>query len=137
MITYGSVKEAGCLECLVASARPPVQVVIRSGPPTLPLLSIQACQWSLTVYQGASSFCGSGKEHTMKQSLKYGERDYSFGQVMVTLRTAVGMTQVALAKFLGVSRRAVQGWEGGISYPKADHLKHLRGSGALDGALCP
>ena len=61
----------------------------------------------------------------MKQSLKYGERDYSFGQVMVTLRTAVGMTQVALAKFLGVSRRAVQGWEGGISYPKADHLKQF------------
>jgi transcriptional regulator with XRE-family HTH domain len=45
----------------------------------------------------------------MKRSLKYGERDYSFGQVMVTLRTAIGMTQVELAEFLGVSRRAVQG----------------------------
>jgi len=61
----------------------------------------------------------------MKRSLKYGERDYSFGQVMVTLRTAIGMTQVELAEFLGVSRRAVQGWEGGISYPKDEHLKQF------------
>ena len=61
----------------------------------------------------------------MKQSLKYGERDYSFGQVMVTLRTAMGMTQLELATCLGISRRAVQGWEGGRSYPKTDHLKQF------------
>ena len=58
----------------------------------------------------------------MKKFSRYGERDYTFGQAMVTLRTALGLTQAALAKFLGVSRRAVLEWEGGSSYPKADHL---------------
>src|SRR5437588_6894345 len=60
----------------------------------------------------------------MKQS-SYGERDYTFGQAMLTLRTAIGLTQADLAEFLGVSRKAVGGWESGGSYPKAEHLKAL------------
>jgi WD40 repeat protein/transcriptional regulator with XRE-family HTH domain len=60
----------------------------------------------------------------MKQS-SYGERDYVFGQAMLTLRTAIGLTQAGLAEFLGVSRKAVGGWESGESYPKASHLKAL------------
>src|SRR5437588_5510797 len=60
----------------------------------------------------------------MKRSL-YGERDYAFGQAMLTLRTAIGLTQAGLAEFLGVSRKAVGGWESGGSYPKASHLKAL------------
>jgi transcriptional regulator with XRE-family HTH domain/DNA-binding transcriptional regulator GbsR (MarR family) len=55
----------------------------------------------------------------------YGERDYRFGQTMATLRTALGLTQAELARFLQVSRRAVGGWESGSSYPKAEHLKTL------------
>jgi WD40 repeat protein len=55
----------------------------------------------------------------------YGERDYAFGQVMLTLRTAMRLTQVELAQFLHVSRHAVQGWEVGGSYPKAEHLKQF------------
>jgi len=55
----------------------------------------------------------------------YGERDYAFGQVMLTLRTAMHLTQVELAQFLYVSRHAVQGWEAGDSYPKAEHLKQF------------
>jgi transcriptional regulator with XRE-family HTH domain len=55
----------------------------------------------------------------------YGERDYAFGQAMLTLRTSVGLTQAGLADLLGVSRRAVGEWEAGSSYPKAEHLKHL------------
>ncbi|HET8851382.1 MAG TPA: NB-ARC domain-containing protein, partial [Ktedonobacteraceae bacterium] len=55
----------------------------------------------------------------------YGERDYAFGQVMLTLRTAMHLTQVELAQFLHVSRHAVQGWEAGGSYPKAEHLKQF------------
>src|SRR5437588_742995 len=58
----------------------------------------------------------------MKRS-SYGERDYAFGQAMLTLRTALGLTQAGLAEFLGVSRKAVGGWESGGSYPKAEHLK--------------
>src|SRR6266699_680736 len=60
----------------------------------------------------------------MKRS-SYGERDYAFGQAMLTLRTAIGLTQAGLADLLGVSRKAVGGWESGGSYPKAGHLKAL------------
>src|SRR3989442_15690655 len=55
----------------------------------------------------------------------YGERDYAFGQAMLTLRTSIGLTQAELAEHLGVSRQAVGDWKGGLSYPKADDLKHL------------
>jgi DNA-binding XRE family transcriptional regulator len=55
----------------------------------------------------------------------YGERDYAFGQAMLTLRTTIGLTQADLAQRLGVSRWAVADWEGGLSYPKAHHLKAL------------
>jgi WD40 repeat protein/transcriptional regulator with XRE-family HTH domain len=55
----------------------------------------------------------------------YGERDYTFGQTMATLRTTLGLTQAELAQFLQISRRAVGGWEAGSSYPKAEHLKTL------------
>src|SRR5260370_518066 len=60
----------------------------------------------------------------MKSSL-YGERDYAFGQAMLTLRTTIGLTQAGLANRLGVSRRAVAEWEAGSSYPKAERLKVL------------
>src|SRR5258708_321156 len=60
----------------------------------------------------------------MKRS-SYGERDYAFGQAMLTLRTTMGLTQAELAEFLGVSRKAVGGWESGGSYPKTDHLKEF------------
>jgi len=55
----------------------------------------------------------------------YGERDYAFGQLMLTLRTTLGLTQAGLAEVLGISRRAVAEWEAGSSYPKAEHLKQL------------
>jgi WD40 repeat protein/transcriptional regulator with XRE-family HTH domain len=55
----------------------------------------------------------------------YREQDYGFGQAMLSLRTAIGLTQAGLAEFLGVSRKAVGGWESGESYPKAEHLKAL------------
>ena len=55
----------------------------------------------------------------------YRERDYTFGQAMLTLRTSVGLTQAGLAALLGVSRRAIGEWEGGSTYPKAEHLQHF------------
>jgi WD40 repeat protein/transcriptional regulator with XRE-family HTH domain len=60
----------------------------------------------------------------MKQ-FSYGERDYAFGQRMLTLRTTIGLTQAGLADRFGVSRRAVGEWEAGSAYPKAEHLKAL------------
>ena len=37
----------------------------------------------------------------------YRERDYAFGQVMLTLRTRLGLTQTALADALGVSYKTL------------------------------
>ena len=37
----------------------------------------------------------------------YHERDYAFGQLMLKLRTSIGLTQAGLAALLGVSFRAV------------------------------
>jgi transcriptional regulator with XRE-family HTH domain len=65
----------------------------------------------------------------------YRERDYAFGQRILTLRTAIGLTQEGLAKYLGVSRRAVGEWETGNSYPKASHLKELIALGVKDHAF--
>ena len=56
------------------------------------------------------------------KSYSYRERDYAFGQLVLTLRTTLGLTQAGLAEPLGVSRRAVAEWEGGLSYPKAERL---------------
>src|SRR6266436_8824223 len=53
----------------------------------------------------------------------YRDRDYAFGQAMLTLRTAIGLTQARLARHLGVSRKAVGEWEAGLTYPKAEYLK--------------
>jgi WD40 repeat protein/transcriptional regulator with XRE-family HTH domain len=55
----------------------------------------------------------------------YRERDYGFGQRMLTLRMHIGLTQAGLAQLLHINRRAVAAWEAGSSYPKADHLKEL------------
>src|SRR5438105_5822374 len=55
----------------------------------------------------------------------YSERDYAFGQLMLSLRMRISLTQAGLAALLHVHRRAVAGWEAGRSYPKAEHLKEL------------
>ena len=55
----------------------------------------------------------------------YRDRDYAFGQVMLKLRTSIGLTQAGLAARLGVSRRAIGEWEAGSTYPKEEHLQHL------------
>ena len=55
----------------------------------------------------------------------YGERDYAFGQRVLTLRTQIGLTQAGLSERLHVSRRAVTEWEAGSNYPTAEHLKEL------------
>src|SRR6266581_3487783 len=60
----------------------------------------------------------------MNRSL-YGERDYAFGKLILTLRTQIGLTQTGLAERLHISRRAVTEWEAGSSYPTAEHLQQL------------
>ncbi len=55
----------------------------------------------------------------------YEERDYAFGQAMLTLRIHIGVTQTGLAERLGITRKAINRWEAGDSYPKVSHLKAL------------
>ena len=61
---------------------------------------------------------------TMKRH-SYRERDYTFGQTMLTLRTSIGLMQAGLATRLGVSRRTIGEWEAGSNFPKAEHLKQF------------
>jgi WD40 repeat protein/transcriptional regulator with XRE-family HTH domain len=67
----------------------------------------------------------------------YGERDYAFGQRMLSLRMRLGLTQAGLAALLGVSRRAVSEWEAGSNYPTAGHLQHLLELGVRQRVLAP
>src|SRR5438874_3030319 len=62
---------------------------------------------------------------SLVKSYSYKERDYAFGQLMLTLRMRLGLTQAGLAEVLHVQRRAVAGWEAGSSYPKGEHLREL------------
>src|SRR2546430_3754155 len=64
------------------------------------------------------------KETAVKRTL-YRERDYAFGQLMLTLRTSIGLTQAGLADLLHISRRAVAEEEAGSSYPRAERLKEF------------
>ncbi len=65
-----------------------------------------------------------GRETSVKRTV-YSEHDYAFGQLMLDLRTTIGLTQAGLAERLGVSRRAVLEWEAGSSYPKVERLTLL------------
>ncbi|MBA3870838.1 MAG: XRE family transcriptional regulator [Anaerolineae bacterium] len=60
----------------------------------------------------------------MKRSA-YRDRNYAFGQAILTLRINIGLTQTSLADYLHISGRAVGEWEAGSSYPKVEHIKQL------------
>ena len=68
---------------------------------------------------------GHAEWKSLVKRYSYRERDYAFAQMMLTLRTTIGLTQAGLAERLSVSRRAVAEWEGGLSYPKAERLTQL------------
>src|SRR6266852_4694823 len=87
--------------------------------PLLPIAGIVHVLDKSALYMGRAE-----RSARMKRSF-YGEADYAFGQAMLTLRTAIGLTQAGLAELLGVSRRAIGKWEAGDSYPKASHLQAL------------
>ncbi len=52
----------------------------------------------------------------------YPERDYSFGQQILSLRTTSQLAQAGLAERLGVSRPVAVGWEAGTTYRSPPHL---------------
>src|SRR2546430_9277358 len=83
-----------------------------------------ACHFPSLPIAGFARVGQAERSARMKRS-SYGERDYAFGQAMLSLRTSLGLTQAGLADLLGVSRRAVGEWEAGSSYPKAERLQQL------------
>ncbi len=52
-------------------------------------------------------------------------RDYGFADKALALRERAGLTQRELAALLGVSGRAIQTWEAGLSYPGGERLTWL------------
>jgi WD40 repeat protein/transcriptional regulator with XRE-family HTH domain len=52
-------------------------------------------------------------------------KEHAYGQLMLKLRSRIGLTQASLAALLGVSRRAVGKWGAGSNYPQAPHLQHF------------
>src|SRR5262249_5479407 len=54
-------------------------------------------------WSGSAGSCAKETRRPMKKA-SYREPDYAFGQRMLRLRMSIGLTQVGLAKFLGVSR---------------------------------
>src|SRR5258708_23109455 len=80
---------------------------------------------SILIVLHGFALVGHAQGRAFVKRSSYGERDYAFGQLMLTLRTTIGLTQAGLADLLGVSRRAVGEGEAGGSYPKAAGLKEL------------
>jgi predicted ATPase/transcriptional regulator with XRE-family HTH domain len=67
----------------------------------------------------------------------YRERRYAFGEQLLTLRSRVSLTQIALAAAIGVHRRSLQNWESGESYPQAAALQRLIAALFRCGAFAP
>src|SRR5438270_12042245 len=95
-----------------------------------------ACYFPSLPIAGFAPVGQAERSARMKRS-SYGERDYAFGQAMLTLRTNIGLTQAGLADLLGVSRRAVGEWEAGSSYPTSHHLQHIMTLGVQHRAFPP
>src|SRR5260370_38277299 len=76
----------------------------------------------------ASQWCarpGHAEGRSPVKSYSYRERDYAFGQMILTLRTHIGLTQEGLGERLGGARRAVAHSEAGLNYPDKEHLLPL------------
>lgn len=56
---------------------------------------------------------------------QYKITDFRFGQMILSLREKVGLTQQELAEAFDVSRRTIQHWEAGTAFPDTVHLKRL------------
>jgi WD40 repeat protein/transcriptional regulator with XRE-family HTH domain len=61
----------------------------------------------------------------MSEQRRYKVTDDRFGRRALTLREKAGLTQAEVAQTLGVSKRTIQYWESGTSFPGAANLKQL------------
>ena len=90
--------------------------------PSLPIHPFPLFKLQLKVKYRPDEF--HSKDIPMK-GISYRNRDYAFGEAILALRLKLGLTQLALAQLLGISRRALGAWEAGSSYPKIEQLKKL------------
>ena len=67
----------------------------------------------------------------------YKEQKYLVGRRLLALRIQAGLTQVELARTLGVSKRSIIKWEGGEAYPSETHLRQLVELFVIRGAFTP
>jgi LuxR family maltose regulon positive regulatory protein len=56
---------------------------------------------------------------------RYKTNDDPFGLLVLTLRKKAGLTQVELAKLVGVTEKTVRNWERGTDFPSESNLKKL------------
>src|SRR5207249_10971494 len=84
-----------------------------------------SCHLTSTHFHLLRVLAGQTERSALMRRSTYGERDYAFGQLILTLRSAIALTQAGLSDQLGISKRAVGEWEAGSSYPKATHLRAL------------
>src|SRR5947209_17119778 len=84
-----------------------------------------SCHLTSTHFHLLRVQAGQTERSALMRRSSYGERDYAIGQLILTLRSAIGLTQAGLSDQLGISKRAVGEWEAGSSYPKATHLQAL------------
>jgi transcriptional regulator with XRE-family HTH domain len=61
----------------------------------------------------------------MEQKYSYPDHKYEVGRIILGLRTRTRLTQIELAKHLGVNIRSIQNWEAGENYPKDNRLQTL------------
>src|SRR5215212_10729065 len=105
-------------------------------------VTTQRCTFSLHI--GSHLISPGSKEFGLEKECRamgahrgYRERNYAFGQQLLSLRTRAGLTQIALAEHIGVNRRSVQNWETGESYPKAETLQRLLALFLAQGVFTP
>ncbi|MFN8467818.1 MAG: NB-ARC domain-containing protein [Caldilineaceae bacterium] len=61
----------------------------------------------------------------MPQRQPYRPRSYTVAELLLALRRRAQLTQLELAQQVGISRRSIQKWESGESYPTAENLRAL------------
>src|SRR5207237_10043639 len=84
-----------------------------------------SCHLTSTHFHLLRVLAGQTERSAAREAIFLQRARYAFGELILSLRSAIGLTQAGLSDQLGISKRAVGEWEAGSSYPKATHLQAL------------
>src|SRR2546430_1966050 len=84
-----------------------------------------SCHLTSTHFHLLRGLAGQTERSAAREAIFLQRARYAFGELILSLRSAIGLTQAGLSDHLGISKKAVGEWEAGSSYPKATHLKAL------------